>query len=130
MYIDANVFLFARFADDEKGAASRKLLQQLTKTKRGVTCALTFDEILWVLRRNKESAQAKPFLEAIYAIEHLDIVGVTRDIPLLALDIADKYGLKPRNAFHVAVMQTLHETIIASDDADFDRVPWIRRVKI
>jgi predicted nucleic acid-binding protein len=35
-------------------------------------------------------------------------------------------GLLPRDALHVAVMQRLGLSEIATDDADFDRVTWLQ----
>jgi predicted nucleic acid-binding protein len=37
------------------------------------------------------------------------------------------FGLLPRDALHVAVMERLGLSEIATDDADFDRAPWLRR---
>jgi len=37
------------------------------------------------------------------------------------------FGLLPRDALHIAVIQRLGLSEIATDDADFDRVPWMQR---
>jgi predicted nucleic acid-binding protein len=37
------------------------------------------------------------------------------------------YALLPRDAIHVALMQRLHLTAVASDDTDFDRVSTLMR---
>jgi len=37
------------------------------------------------------------------------------------------FGLLPRDALHIAVMQRLGLSEIATDDADFDRMSWLRR---
>lgn len=38
-----------------------------------------------------------------------------------------RFGLLPRDALHVTLMQRLQITQIASDDTDFDRVVGIER---
>jgi hypothetical protein len=38
-----------------------------------------------------------------------------------------RFGLLPRDALHMAIMQRLGLSEIATDDADFDRVFWLRR---
>ncbi|MBI5254150.1 MAG: type II toxin-antitoxin system VapC family toxin [Euryarchaeota archaeon] len=42
----------------------------------------------------------------------------------------EKYNLRPRDAFHVAIMKSFGVTEIVSDDSDFEKVEWIKRIKI
>lgn len=44
--------------------------------------------------------------------------------------MTEKYGMEPCNAFHAAIMNGLGVNEIVSDDPDFDRMPWIKRIKI
>jgi predicted nucleic acid-binding protein len=69
-------------------------------------------------------------IEDIYATLNLTVKEVGSDIPLEALEFIEDYGLKPRDAFHLAVMKSFNIKEIASDDSDFDRVEWVRRIKI
>jgi predicted nucleic acid-binding protein len=43
------------------------------------------------------------------------------------LENIETYGLLPRDALHLALMQRLNLTTIASDDTDFDRVSTVTR---
>ncbi|MBI3051586.1 type II toxin-antitoxin system VapC family toxin [Candidatus Woesearchaeota archaeon] len=65
-------------------------------------------------------------VEEIYSTPNLRIKSVTPEIPLIALDIIEQYGLKPRDAFHAAIMKQHSTEEIISDDKDFDRVKWIK----
>jgi predicted nucleic acid-binding protein len=55
---------------------------------------------------------------------------VSSSIPLDALALMDLFHLKPRDAFHAAVMKANGITESASDDPDFDRAKGIKRIKL
>jgi len=55
---------------------------------------------------------------------------ITSTIPLVALEIIERYKPKPRNAFHIATMKEYKLKEIVTDDSDFDRIEWIKRIKL
>jgi len=67
-------------------------------------------------------------IEGIYSTPNLDVVGVSSTAPLLALDFIEKYDLKPRDALHIAIIRENEVETIVSDDEDFDRIQWIKRI--
>lgn len=63
----------------------------------------------------------------LVALPHLDLIGVeTADFDRM-LDNINIYSLLPRDALHVAIIQRLGLTAVASDDTDFDRVEGLER---
>lgn len=95
-----------------------------------MTCALTLDEVMWVVIKNKKGEVLRETIEDIYALPNLAIKEVPSSTPLDALVLMEQFGLKPRDAFHVAVMKSNGITEIASDDPDFDRVKGIKRIRL
>ena len=66
-------------------------------------------------------------LRQLVLLPHVHLVGVeTADFSRM-LDNITTYALLPRDALHVALMQRLNLTAVASDDTDFDRVPILTR---
>jgi predicted nucleic acid-binding protein len=66
-------------------------------------------------------------LRKLVALPHVHLVGVeTADFSSM-LDNIKTYGLLPRDALHVTLMQRLGLTAVASDDTDFDRVTAVTR---
>lgn len=102
----------------------------MTSGLKAVTCALTLDEIMWVIIKNKKGEVLRETIEDIYAMPNLVIKEVSASIPLDALSLMEQFELKPRDAFHAAVMKSNGITEIASDDPDFDRVKGIKRIKL
>lgn len=131
LYLDANFFIFAILDYTEKGEKARKILKEIIEGKKHAqTSVLALDEILWVLRRNKKEDIRRKIIEDIYAIANLEVKAVSALIPLRALDFIEQYNLKPRDAFHCACMDEFQISAIVSDDADFDKVKNITRIKI
>ncbi len=129
LYLDANFFVFCNFDQTEKGVNARKILQKIIDGKASATSTLALDEVMWVILKNKKSSEMREVIESIYSVKNLDVKEVGPQIPLMALDFIENEKLKPRDAFHAAVMKVIGASEIVSDDSDFDRVKWIKRIK-
>lgn len=127
LYLDANVFVLA-LAADERGERARKWLERVQEGgEDAVVSALALDEIMWVLMRAGKAHLLEEVVEQIYSLRNCVVVGVDSSIPMKAVGLIKKYALKPRDAFHVAVMQEHKLKTIVSDDRDFDRVSEVKR---
>lgn len=130
MYLDANFFIFANVAMDRHGQKARMILKEMKEGKQGVTSVLTLGEVLWVLRRNGRTADMRAVLEWIYNISNLHIREVSPLTPMRALAFIEKYNLKPRDAFHVAIMEELGINHIVTDNKDFDKIKGVKRIAL
>jgi len=127
LYVDANIFIFARFSLEKEGIAARAFLEKIKNGLFAVTSTLTIDEVMWVIKKNGKNHQLREIIEDIYDIQNLEIVELPVDVPLKAIDVIERFNLKPRDAFHVATMEHFRIKEIASEDADFDKIPWVKR---
>ncbi len=131
MYLDANFFIFALLDNTRKGEKAREIQQKLIEGKENaVTSALALDEVMWVLRKNKKQHLLRKIIEDIYAHPRLVVREVHEEVPLRALQYIEEFNLKPRDAFHAAVMEGFLITAIVSDDVDFDRIKKIKRIAL
>lgn len=131
IYLDANFFLFAILDVTHKGDNARKIQESILKGKQfAETSALTLDEIMWVLIKNKKSHMLRTVVEGIYSMPNLEITAVSSTVPMVALELIEKNDLSPRDAFHIAIMKEAKITSIVSDDEDFDDLEGIKRVPI
>ena len=132
IYIDANIFVLCQFDATAKGTSARALMQGIVdgKLAPAITSALTLDEVMWAVMKNKMQGELRNVITSAYTIPNLTIKEVGPNIPLAALNLIEEHGLKPRDAFHAAIMKSFGITEIASDDADFDKVKWIKRIKL
>ncbi|MEM2897494.1 MAG: type II toxin-antitoxin system VapC family toxin [Candidatus Bathyarchaeia archaeon] len=130
IYLDANFFIIYNFDQTKKGENARKILGEIIAGKKAITSSLALDEVMWVIIKNKQEEALRETIEDIYAVLNLTVKEVDPDVPLEALDFIEKYDLKPRDAFHAAIMKSFDAKEIVSDDPHFDRVEWIKRVRI
>ncbi len=130
MYLDANFFIFAKLSTDTKGSRARTILNQIVLGKKAITSSLALDEVMWIFIKNKQVDKMRPIIEEIYSIKNLEVKEVSATTPLIALNFIEKYNLKPRDAFHLAIMENFNVKEIVSDDSDFDRIKGIKRIKL
>ena len=129
MYLDANFFIIANFDAGPKGKKARTILGQILSGKEAVTSALAMDEVMWVLHKQRKE-ELRDVIEEIYSLPNVSVKAVSPDIPLSALNFMEENRLKPRDAFHAAVMKELGIKEIVSDDPDFDKVKEIKRISL
>lgn len=126
IYLDANFLAYFFFDAFEKGESARKLLQRTGD--RLVTSVLALDELMWVIYKNRRKEEIRRIVEKLYSSGRIKVVPVGEEIPLMAVEFVEG-GLKPRDAFHAAVMKALGIKEIISEDTDFDRLKWIKRIR-
>ncbi len=151
VYVDVNVFYMYLRPDPVYLPMIREFLGRIVQGDiQAYTSVLTMDELFYrlLLARIKDVYQRDPLqvlredmrgaiarcgseigaaLGRLVRLPHLQLAAVTEgDFPQMLGNIT-AFGLLPRDALHIAVMQRLGLSEIATDDADFDRVPWLQR---
>ena len=131
LYLDANFFIFALLDKTDRGLKARSIQRRIAegKMESAVTSSLALDEVMWVLIKNKKDHLLRIAIKGIYSIPNVEVIGVSSIVPVIALDFFEKYGLKPRDSFHLAIMKENGIDKIVTDDKDFDKVETIRRVE-
>ena len=69
-------------------------------------------------------------MKIYFATQNITVEDVHASIAFDALDYIERYDLKPRDAFHAAMMKAAGVSEIISDDHDFDRVKGIKRIRL
>lgn len=130
LYLDANFFIFALLDTTKKGSGATEIHRRIASGReKAVTSPLAIDELMWVLFRGGKKHLVRTVVEGIYATPNLDVLTISPTIPLTALGLTEKYDLKPRDAFHAAIMKENKLDKIVTDDSDFDRIEWIERTR-
>mgnify|MGYP001559115858 CR=1 FL=1 len=127
IYLDTNMFVSAAAGDE---AAKNILLEVATGKLDGATSCLTWDEFVWVMRKEFGREEVLKESKRLIAFPRLTFLDVDPQTLEQAHDLTEKYGLKPRDALHAACATQNRITQMISDDADFDRVKEIRRTPI
>jgi hypothetical protein len=128
LYLDSNVFLYAILNDEELGERARNLLRQVQLGKENASSsALTFDEIVWVVKKYRTLKDAIRAGEAFLNFPNLKLITVNGDLLALALNLIKKHGLRPRDSIHAASAIANKTEVIVSTDEDFDRIKELSR---
>ncbi|MBI5553228.1 MAG: type II toxin-antitoxin system VapC family toxin [Candidatus Diapherotrites archaeon] len=131
IYIDANVFVYAILDSAKTGNAARKIIGAIQEGKTSAgTSALTFDEIVFVVRKNRGGEAALTAGETFIRMNNLRIFPTDRETITRAIEQIRKYGLHPRDAIHLATMEQHQLTEIISEDRDFEKITKIKRTTL
>lgn len=153
IFIDANIFLFHAFDDEDYGEAATSFLAEVEGGEiNAVTSALVIDEVLFkilvqeaaahlekpTIRSTKKAMKEASFLEKVYKpvlryrtyleileLSGMEIVEVTGKHMFMAAEIGIKEGLLITDAAHIAVMRDKGIKYMASADADFFQIEGI-----
>jgi predicted nucleic acid-binding protein len=152
VFLDANIFVYHFVPHPLLGHSCRDLLQRISRgeiggiTSSGVlsnaahrlmtyeasdTYGWPMDGIAYRLQQHPNKLMALTRFRQ--AVEEVPIFGVRvlsvglSDV-VSAAALSQQYGLLSGDALVVAMMQHLGIVNLASNDADFDRVPWVSRL--
>ena len=127
-YLDANVFVYAALNREDIGDRARSLLREVQQGKLAASSsALTFDELVWAVKRHRSLKDAITAGEAFLNMPSLQLVGVNGDLLSAALELIRRYQLDPRDSIHAASALLENAEIIVSTDEHFDKVKEARR---
>lgn len=129
-YIDANIFIYPILYDDEKAKFCEKILLDLLNGKiNGFTSTLTWDEVVYIIKKDRGKDIAVKEGTKFLKFPNLFFINPTEKIITKAQKIFEKCNIKPRDAIHVASALANDIREIISDDSDFDSVKEIKRIK-
>jgi predicted nucleic acid-binding protein len=128
IYIDATVFLYALLDNEEIGNRARALIENIQNDKfSAATSTLTFDEVSWIVRKNRNFEEAMISSKNLLELPNLTFIEVDEKILWKTYELMNKYQLRPRDAIHAACAITNGISVIISEDDDFDKIKEMER---
>jgi predicted nucleic acid-binding protein len=130
IYLDANVFVYAALNRKALGERSRSIIGGVQTGKIiAVTSALSFDELVWAVRKQRGESDGISAGEIFLNMQSLEIMEVRQDLLSSALSLVKKYHLNPRDAIHAASALNAKVEYIVSEDPDFDSLALVIKRK-
>ena len=133
-YIDANIFIYPiLYSEDQepKVKSARQILQSIEKGELSAyTSTLTWDEVVWIVRKAMGRAEAINQGQKLLGFLNLHWIIVDENILSQAQTLINKYNLHPRDAVHIASAISKKINAIISDDFDIDQVKEIKRTPL
>ena len=151
VFIDANIFIYALAPDAQLGPSCEQLLERIELHElQGVTSSQVLSDVAHRLmsleacktfgwpyagiaaRMQRHPSEVRKLARFQQAIDLIPAMGI-RVLPVFArhvsaaAELSRQFGLLSNDALILAMMQENGQTQLASHDADFDRVPLIKR---
>ena len=129
MYLDANIFIYAFIGKGEKKEKCRLILKNIENGRiQGKISVLVLDEVFWILKKEIGEEEAIEARKIMLSLPE-KILKIDEAVALRAIELIERYDLKPRDAIHSAIV-LINDVSILTDDDDFDVVGEIDRKKI
>ena len=130
LFLDSSYLIYLRYSESDQifNYVTNFLKESIKRGDRLFVNMIVVDEVLWILTKKYKipldealelTDQLMPLLEVI-PVDYTDY-DVMRKTMM-------KYGLKPSDALHIASMNKAGIKHIISEDEEFDKIPWIRRI--
>lgn len=131
MYADAGLFLLPVLHTDRLPpvAAAARFLDSLARgIRRVATATLTWDEVVYVVRRLLGAEDSIAKSQELLAFPNLSWLRVDAAVLRRAADLYRSLPMRPRDAIHAAAALEAGEREFLSEDRVFDRVSGLSRI--
>lgn len=128
-FVDANVFIYVLVKSPKKDyEISKAILERIENGEAAATSLAIIQEVVDWLEYNNRKKEVRSFLTAINSYLSMSKLSVAWDNFLPSLE--DMYG-KQIDFIDSLTLQVMEENKISeiySNDKDFDRVDWVKRI--
>jgi len=128
-FIDANVFIYTLTKNPrESFEASRKILKKIEDGEEAITSTAVIQEVVDWLEYNGRRGEVEAFLTAINSYTSLRKSITSWEDMLSALDYMKANDVDYVDALTLQMMKKNGIGEIYSNDKDFDKIPWTKRI--
>ena len=126
--LDTNVILFHILKDSKFGKKASEIIEKIDKGEEVFIPLPVLKETLFALLRHGKELQEIIEIFAAFQKDNIRVVEDDFYIFIQGLELADKYKIGPTDGIIVSTMLKHGVKDIYSNDADFDKVPEIKRI--
>ncbi|MEM3623343.1 MAG: type II toxin-antitoxin system VapC family toxin [Candidatus Bathyarchaeia archaeon] len=130
-FVDSNVFVYHLAADPAYGQKAKNIIQKIEAGEESATSTLAIAQVCSYLKWKKRESIIPIFLSLVKGLTTLQKIETTM------LDFEEARGLQTQlnlpwlmwdDILIAAQMKRLNIKEIYSNDKDFDKIPWIKRI--
>jgi predicted nucleic acid-binding protein len=128
-FVDANVFIYVLVKSPQKDyETSKRILKRIENGEETATSLAIIQEVVDWLEYNNRKKEVRTFLTAINSYLTLNKLNNTWSDLLTALDNTYEHKIDFVDALTLQTMKKTKINEIYSNDKDFDRVKWVKRI--
>lgn len=130
-FVDSNIFVYHLAADPVHGKTARKIIERIENGEESYTSTLVIAQVCSYLKWKKRQDAIPPFLSFLKGLTSL------QKIETSILDFEEARNLQKQQNLPWAIwddiviivqMQRINIKEIYSNDKDFDKIPWVKRL--
>jgi predicted nucleic acid-binding protein len=127
VYVDSNVFFYAKIKDRVYGQSCSNILRSIVAGKlEAAVSTLVPIEVANALRKFGLQREVATEVHAICSLT-IDIYTIDLADAREAAEIYKEVGISPYDCLHAAIMRNHDLKEIVSADNDFDKIKWLER---
>ena len=128
-FVDANVFVYVLVKSPKRDyEISKRILERIENGEETATSLAIIQEVADWLEYNNRKKEVRSFLTGVNSYLSLEKMSDEWNDFIEALDDVDKYNIDFVDALTLQRMKKNKVTEIYSNDKDFDRVEWVKRI--
>ena len=128
-FVDANVFIYVLVKSPQKDfETSKRILKRIENGEETATSLAIIQEVVDWLEYNNRKKEVRVFLTAINSYLTLNKLNNTWSDVLTALDNTYEHKIDFVDALTLQTMKNNKIKEIYSNDKDFDRVKWVKKI--
>lgn len=128
-FVDANVFIYILVkSPKETYETSKQILKRIENGEEALTSTAVIQEVVDWLEYNNRKREVESFIVAINSYLTMNKINTAWDDMLTALDDMEKHDIDFVDALTLQTMKKNSIKEIYSNDTDFDRIKWIKRI--
>ena len=136
-FLDANVFIYAFYKPKRKLTEEQALMKERAKeiikklmngSENFLTTVVHISEMANILKKVLPLKDLSLILSTLYCLENLEIVDITKEEYMLAIELMNEYKMDPNDCLAIYIMNKRGIKEIYSFDRDFDNVEGIARL--
>jgi len=128
-FVDANVFIYVLVKSPKQDyETSKAILQRIENGEEAITNTAIVQEVIDWLEYNNRKQEVKNFVAAINSYLTMDKANTTWEDMLAALNDMEKHDIDFVDALTLQTMKKNNAKEIYSNDKDFDKIKWIKRI--
>jgi len=130
IYLDANCFIYAAINSELAGQKAKEILENIKKGlyEKAYSSTLTVDEFLWRVQKEAGRDLSAEGSDIFFSLANFELINIDKQIISKAVELYKDERLDPRDAIHLAAMQSKGVKTIISSDPDFDKIKDIKRI--
>ncbi|MBS7645538.1 MAG: type II toxin-antitoxin system VapC family toxin [Candidatus Bathyarchaeia archaeon] len=128
-FVDSNVFIYVLVGSPKENyETAKKILKRIEEGEEAITNTAVIQEIADWLEYNNKRREVEKLLSAMNSYVTIDKKGISWKDVMEAVEDMNKYDLDLVDAITLQTMKKYGVKEIYTNDRDFDRVTWIRRI--